>query len=145
MDIWDEYLFQEDVHSQVESMIDAAGYVFFFKFGKELFGTGEDNRIIFARMKNPDKDMPKNWEEDASFSADNLNKNIKGQPGTQVFHKTDVDKVKIVDRDKVVAALQKVAEKEGGVAPKKNFSIDLMKIFHHDPDTPPNFVRSDEE
>lgn len=145
MDIWDEYLFEEDIHGQVESMIDSAGYVVFFKFNKEIFGAGEDSRVVFARMKNPDEDMPKNWEEEASFSADNLNKKTRGEPGTQVFHKSDLKKIKIIDREKAVEQLRKIAEKTGGVSKSKVHMLDLSKLFRRDPDEPPNFVRADEE
>jgi len=145
MDIWDECLFEEDVHGQVESMIDAAGYVVFFKFNKEIFGASENSRVVFARMKNPDEDMPKNWEEEASFSADNLNKATRGEPGTQVFHKGDLNKIKIIDREKAVEQLQKIAEKAGGISKSKVHVLDLSKLFHHDPDEAPNFVRADEE
>lgn len=146
MDVWDEYLLTEEIRGQIESMIDSANHVLFFKYKKEIFGAGEDSRVAFARMKNPDDEMPKNWEDEASFTADNLNKAIRGEPGTQVFHKENLKEIKILDRDKAVEQLQKVAEKAGGVSVKKQVHmLDLSKLFHHDPDEAPNFVRADEE
>lgn len=142
----DFFKFYEDIRSQIDSMIDSNGYVLLFKLGKDVFGAGEDSRVVFARMKIPDDDMPKNWEDEASFSADNLNKSIRGEPATQVFHQKDLKKIKVLDRDKVVEQLVKAAEKQGGISPKKSFmKLDLSKFFHHNPDDAPNFVRADED
>lgn len=129
----------EDIGGQINGAIDSAGYVFFFKKGKEIFGAGEDSRVIFAKIKNPDEELPKNWEEDANFSADNLNKVVRGEPAQQVFRAEDLKQIEVIDREKAVANLQKVAEKLGDKAfPKRSaFKIDLSRFFAYDPDQAP--------
>lgn len=143
MDIWDEYLLIDDIRHQIESMMDPSKFVFFFKFNKEVFGSDEDSRVAFAKMKNPDDDMPKNWEDEVNFAAENFNKMIRGEPATQIFHKKDLDKIKIIERDKAVNALQKVAEENGSVK-KKHDEIEIT-LPHHDRDEAPNFIRADED
>lgn len=139
----------ESLEGEVNHLIDSAGHVLFFKKGKELFGAGEDSRVIFARMKHPDEETPKEWAKDASFSAQNLNKAVRGEPSQHVISNDDLKKIKVIDRDEVVKDLAKEAESLGDKAfPKRQkFQLDLSRIFQRiqNPDDPPNFVRADEE
>jgi hypothetical protein len=148
MDMWDEFLLDEEAAAKIESLIDSAGHILFFKKGNELFGAGEDGRVVFAKMKHPDEEMPKNWEEEASFSADNLNKVVRGEPPQHVFHKADLDEIQIMDREEVVESLRKEAEKLGDKAfPEPRIRvINFEKLLGRgDPDDAPNFVRADEK
>ena len=149
MDMADEQLYIDDCRARVESMIDN-DYVLLFKKGDDIFGGGEDSRVIFAKMKDPnDEDAPSGWAEEASFSADNLIKKLKGEPAQHVFDKDDLKKIKIIERDDAVDELHKEAEKLGDNAfPKPKMHIlDLSKLFQRqkDPDEAPNFVRADED
>ena len=150
MDMADEHAYIEDCRHRVESMIDNGDYVLLFKKDKDYFGGGEDSRVVFAKMKDPnDEDAPSGWDEEASFSADNLLKKLKGEPAQNIFDKKDLKKIKIVDREEIIDKLHKEAEKLGdGAFPKPKMHIlDLSKLFQkqHDPDEAPNFVRADED
>ncbi len=150
MDMWDECVLTEELERQVESLIDNAGHVLFFKKDGDVFGAGEDSRVVFAKMKNPDDEMPDGWAEDATFSAENLNKAVRGEPAQHVINNEDLKRVEVVDREKAVELLSKEAEKLGDKAfPKKpKFQvIDLARILqkYQSPDEPPNYVRADEE
>ena len=147
MDMADEHSYVEDCRHRVEQLIDEAGYVLLFRKDKEIFGAGEDGRIIFAKLKNPDEELPKDWKEEANFSADNLNKKLKGEPAQHVFSKDDLKEIKVMDRDDAIDELHKEAEKLGDKAfPRPQMHIlDLSKLFKKDPDDAPNFVRADED
>jgi len=147
MDMWDECLLQENAEEKINHLIDSNGYVLFFKKDDSIFGAGEDSRVAFAKMKNPDDDLPKGWEDEASFSADNLNKAIRGEPHQHVFHKNDLEKMSVIDREEVMKTLKKDTEKLGDDAfPARRVQVlDISKLFHHDPDDAPNFVRADEK
>jgi len=150
MDMWDECVLEEELESQAESLIDNAGHVLFFKKDGEIFGAGEDSRVIFARMKNPDDETPEGWAEDATFSAENLHKAVRGEPAQHVISNDDLKQIQIIDRDEAVKLMAKEAEKLGDKAfPKKpKFQvIDLARILqkYTSPDEPPNYVRADEE
>jgi hypothetical protein len=148
MDMSDEFFLKEEIEGKINSLIDSAGHILFFKKGEDLFGAGEDGRVVFAKMKNPDDEMPVNWEEEASFSADNLNKVVKGEPPQHVFHKADLDEIQIMDREEVVESLKKEAEKLGEKAfPEPRIRvINFEKLLGRgDPDDAPNFVRADEK
>lgn len=150
MDLWDDYLLEEEDANKLRHTLEAQGFVLFFKKGSEYFGASEDSRVVFARMKNPDDEMPDGWEDEASFSAINLNKLVKGEPAQHVFGKTDLKKIKIVDRDDVVEALKGEIDEDHPMkhGEPKFGAIRVIKITrfqHHDRDEAPNFHRADEE
>lgn len=152
MSSFKNWLFEEeDVESKIESMIDSEGFILFFKKDDECFGVNEDGRVVFAKMKSPDDDLPSGWEDEASFSAQNLNKKIKGEPGTtHLFKKSDLKKIKVMDRKEMSKELKKIAEDLGDEAFKKeqgsSFKVlDIAKLFQKEPDEAPNFIRADEE
>ena len=73
--------------------------VFFFKKDNEIYGAPEESRIIFARMKHPDKDdKSKNWDKDATFVAVDL----KSKERQSVFGYKDLNKIKIIDREEAI-------------------------------------------
>lgn len=147
MDLWDEHLFEEDLSGKINSMIDSNSLILFFKKGEDLFGADEDGRVVFAKMKNPDEDMPDGWEDEASFSAQNLHKVMRGEPAQHLFRHEDLKAIKIIDREKMVDLLKAEADKLGDEAfpARKMTVISLSKLFQRDPDDAPNFVRADEE
>lgn len=137
----------EDAKEKIESMIDEGEYILFFKKGGDIFAASEDSRVAFAKMKNPDADMPRNWEEEASFTADNMDKMLRGEPGQHVFSKKDINEMKVMDREKVIEELGEKAQSLGDDAfPRKGIKfIDIRSLFHHDPDQAPNFVQANED
>ena len=147
MDDWDQHLIEAEIDSRINDL--TAPFVFFFKKGKELFGAGEDSRVVFAKIKHPDDELPSGWKDEANFSANNLNKAMIGEPAQHVFSIKDLKSIKILDKEEVDALLQKEIEKLGEKAfpkPKSSFNlIDLSRFMKHDPDDAPNFTRADEE
>jgi uncharacterized protein YozE (UPF0346 family) len=147
MDVWDEYLVENEIDSRVNELI--APFVFFFKKENDIYGAGEDSRVVFAKMKHPDNDLPSGWKEEANFTAHNLKKSVGGEPSQNVFGSKDLKKIKILDKDKVSELLHKEVEKLGEKAfpkEKKTFNlIDLSRFLKRDPDDAPNFTRADEE
>lgn len=147
MDVWDGYLVETEVDSRVESLLGP--FVFFFKKGKEIYGAGEDSRVVFAKMKHPDEELPSGWKDEANFSAHDLKKSMVGEPAQHVFSSKDLKTIKILDKDAVSTMLHKEIPKMGEKAfpkPKKMFNlIDLSRFLQKDPDDAPNFTRADEE
>ena len=147
MDDWDQHLIEAEIDSRIEDL--TGPFVFFFKKGKELFGAGEDSRVVFAKIKHPDDELPSGWKDEANFSANNLNKAIIGQTAQHIFGKKDLKSIKILDKEAVSKTLQKEIEKLGDKAfPKSKSSfnlVDLSRFLKKDPDDAPNFTRADEE
>lgn len=147
MDTWDWHIIEAEVDARIEGLLGP--FIFFFKKDKELYGAGEDSRVIFAKMKNPDDDLPSGWSDEANFSAHNLLKMIKGEPAQHLFNSDDLKQIKIVDKEKVSERLRKEVEKLGEKAfpqQKRTLSlIDLTRFFRKGSDEAPNFVRADEE
>ena len=141
----DQYSLKEEESDNIGSLLDGQGLILFFKNNDDIFGCGEDGRMVFARMKNPDEDSPEEWADEANFIAQNLSKMIRGEPSQGVFCKNDLKKIKVMDRDDVVDELRKTANESG-----KHFgAIQVIKINRMLPktnrDDTPNFSRTDEE
>jgi hypothetical protein len=139
---WAAKSFAED--DRLKHLFDAEGLIFFFKKGDDYFGAGEDSRMAFARMKTPDDETPDGWEEEASFSAENLAKLIRGEPATHVFSHADLKKIKVVDEDKAAAALSEL-KPTAATAPLRRFVRIVRVAFNPDSsDKVPNFSLADE-
>lgn len=136
---------EADNESNIKQIIDGHGMVFFFKKDDDFFGVGEEGRISFARIKNPDNESPDGWEDDASFTAFNISKMVNGEVSQSVFDKDSIKNIKVVDRDDVISELKDSA-KETGV------SKDCIKIIRFgimptdkDRDETPNLTQKDEQ
>ena len=140
MNDWDDQLLKEADEDKLNALLDGLGLVLFFEKDKEIFGSGEDGRVVFAKLKNPDDDLPSGWEDEASFSAQNLSKVVKGEMAQHVFNKESLDEIKIIDRDKAFEELKK------GMG---NIDIRISSapygMFDKDPDQAPNFIQAKEK
>jgi hypothetical protein len=148
MDTWDQSLEEERVKKSIDNLLDNQNFIMFFKKGKEVFGTGEDGRVIFAKIKHPDEETPAGWEKDANFSAVNLNKAAQGDPAQHVFDYKDMKIIKVIDRDKAAKILEKVANNLGEKAfpSQQRFKIlDIGKMFPKDRNFAPNFIQAKEK
>ena len=97
MDLWDE----SQEMDKVEAMLSANQLILFFKKNGNMYGAPESSRLVFARMKNPDKDTPKTYVDEANFMAVNLTKAVQGEEEKVVFGKSDLKDIKIIDQDEV--------------------------------------------
>lgn len=79
------------------------GLIFFFKKDNIIYGATEESRLIFAQIKNPEKD---DIISDINFSAYNLNKLAKGKEEESVFSKKDAEKIKIITKEQAIKALK---------------------------------------
>ena len=139
MDIADEFMLESEIETKINSLVDGQGCIMFFKKEDNVFGCTEEGRVVFARMKNPDDDLPKGWTDEASFSVYNLNKMVRGESGERVLKKDDLDSIKVIERDEVVEELKKEAEKAGDKAFSKQGGLRLLQFKL------PSMSRKDEE
>lgn len=145
MDTWDQYVLEEEAENNLRHFLDMHGLILFFKKDGDYFAAGEDSRVVFARLKNPDKDSAKGWEDEASFSATNLSKMVRGEPSTNVFDKDDIKKIKIVDKEKVLEDLKSNAAEKGSNLKAIRFIKLSIPTGGQDRDDAQNFLRTDEE
>ena len=102
--------------SKIDELIKSQDLIFFFKKGKNIYGGTEENRVMFARMKNKsDKDAPLSLDEKPTFSAINIKRLIDSTPGLthvnakdgstwkleKTFSEEDIKKIKIIDLEKI--------------------------------------------
>ena len=78
--------------------------ILFFKFKNKIYGTNEDNRLMFARLK--DEDENGKWKKEAKFSAFDI-ETLKDEKKEHLFGMKDLDNIKIVNRDEIIKKLSK--------------------------------------
>lgn len=103
-----EYIENVEKAATIKTLIDQNELVMFFRYNSDFFGAPEESRVVFARMKNPSSDNPLAWRKEAGFTALNLSKLIKeGEKKEQMFEFKDLKSIKIVEKDDIVAKLEK--------------------------------------
>ena len=99
---------------------------FLFKKDKVIYGTSENGRLTFARMKNPDKEDAA-WAKDATFSAYNLESE---KPSETVFNKKDLEEIKVIDQEKAQKELDKKGKKMPSIS-DSNSELDEKWILSY--------------
>lgn len=69
---------------------------FYFKYEDEIYGADESSRLIFARMKNPEKQ-----DKQASKLGSFLAKNMKTKT-ERVFGFEDIKKIKVISEEEAI-------------------------------------------
>ena len=108
LDRWDE----SAPSMKVRSLIDTNDLVIFMKKDGKIYGAPESGRVIFAKMKNPDEDLPDDWAKDASFTVFDLEQALKGRKVQAVICYKDLASLKIIDEDAAIKALAKIKSDE---------------------------------
>ena len=144
MDLWDHSVNEENNRSKIESLLDVNKLLLFFKKDGDVFGSGEDARVTFAKMKKPDEDLPSGWVEEASFTAKNLTKELEGNPSNHVFGHKDLKDMKVIDREEAESILNKQANKKGEKIQDKEVIVIAPK-GNKDPDDAQNFIQAKEK
>ena len=115
MDIWDEQLIKEADEASIKSFLDTNNFIMYFSFKdnkkekKRYFGTNEDNRILYSRLKNPSKDdsidpkevftavdIEKAIESSSTMNQENIDSFSRG------FDKSSMKSIKIVQQDDII-------------------------------------------
>jgi hypothetical protein len=137
---WLESAEQED--QSIQSMIDGNDFVLFFTKDNQIFAASEDGRLTFARMKHPDEEDA-DWMKEASFGAVNLNQALEGRRSENIFNMVDLKKIKIIDRNKAIQMLNKVAKSIP--AGKRSIKQNLTLGGEEDPQVPSNMGKIGEK
>lgn len=101
LNLWDKALFVEnkkkaEQQNKVKNIIDGQNLIMFFKHNNKTFGAPEDSRIVFARMKNPDDEIP---EDEVNFPAYDLLQALNGDSTESSFSANDLPDINIITRD----------------------------------------------
>ena len=97
VNLWNNYTINEN-KEKLKSILKDKGFIFFFKKDDDIFGGPEESRLTFARIKNPDENMPKGWETEMSFLANNLSQFLKcgDHLPEKMFYDRDLKNIKII-------------------------------------------------
>lgn len=90
-------------NKKIEEIIYKEQYTLFFEYKKNLFASVEDDRLIFAKIKNKDKDI--DWKQ-AKFLAYDLEAKLKGEERAKYFSIKEIKKIKILQSDEIVRKLK---------------------------------------
>lgn len=136
LDLWDNYVLEENVANEIEKILNGKKILFFFKFKdkgeSKLYGTDDNNRIVYATWKNPTKSDISSPVE--SFQAYDLkalfnSKNSEEGEKIRLFNKKDLPKIStITDRDEIVADLAKHMTGKDFSMPSKTVSKSMQII-----------------
>jgi len=89
-------------NKKIEEIIYKESYTFFFKYEKNIYATAEDGRLIFAKIKNKDKDI---YWKNASFIAYDLEQKIKGEDKIKYFSYKEAEKIKVIQLKEAIKKL----------------------------------------
>lgn len=103
--------FVEEKKREPETLVNSGEFLLFFKYHKDIFGADENSRVVFARMKNPDKEDISNWEKEASFTAKNLSKFVKGEDLSLVLRYENLKDLKVITPEKATQELKKISSR----------------------------------
>ena len=102
-----EFWEDNNLDSKIIALLDSDEYTLYFKKDGEIFGSTEDGRVTFAKIKHPDPELPFHWKDEANFSATNLSKAIHGEKSQHLFGKKDIGKIEIIDKEEALEKLKK--------------------------------------
>lgn len=121
MNVWDRQQLLEAIQekkNRIKALIEGGPLLLFMKHkgSGDIFGSDENSRVIFARMKNPDAEQPEEWADEANFSAFNMCKLLNGEKGHEaLFGKKDLDKLDVIDdKENLIDMLVKAIKGSGG-------------------------------
>jgi hypothetical protein len=132
--LWNECLHLEDLTNQIRGFLDGQGLVMFFKVDKKLYGAPEESRVVFAKMKSSDDEVSDDWKNDANFMGLNLEKALEGVKAHNLFSMKDLEKIRIIEKEKMEKLLLKKAEKVG------NKTDTIPPEEEPEPEKPPGMV-----
>jgi hypothetical protein len=112
MDAWDVICEEREKISMIHQLLDTQEFVFYFRFDNSVFGSPEESRIMYAKMKHPDKNDAGDWMDEANFMAMNLDDILMGQGSQRVFSKKDIKKIKVIDKEEAAEELGKKEDKK---------------------------------
>lgn len=107
MDKWDAHCILEEQAKSINDLMNRHGMILFFKKGDDLFGSPEESRLVFAKLKSNDEDDPMmpGFRDEAKFLGINLLKSMFGDPEDSVenmFGNQDIPNIHVCDRDDAV-------------------------------------------
>lgn len=111
MDIWDNYLAEDDASSKIKMLLDGQNLIMFFTKEGIVYGCPEESRLTFARIKHPNKEDAD--LDEARFGAINLFDALMGKATQVLFNKKDMKKIKIISQEKCASLLEKQLKKNG--------------------------------
>jgi hypothetical protein len=96
------FLEEQDRVSKVSNYLDEKKYTFFFEYEKDLYAAEEDSRLVFAKMKHEDEDLPADWRTELKFSATKVIPELIGEEPARYFGFKNLKNIKNIDREEVI-------------------------------------------
>lgn len=94
---------------KISSYLDEKEYTFFFKYENKIYAATEESRLIFAKIKNEDEDLPSDWKNELKFSAIDLIKSLTEDIGARFFGYNNLKNIKNIDRETIIKKLSKLS------------------------------------
>lgn len=93
--LWEDAV--EQRKNKLRLIIDNSDMLFFFRYQGNVYGTSENGRVIFAKMKDKkDDDNTKSWRKEASFTATNICELANGKQVQNVFGDKECNDIDVI-------------------------------------------------
>jgi len=110
MDAWDLGKTILECEERINDILDKHELILFFTKGDDVFGSPEEGRLVFAKLKTDTEDDPMQpgFRQEARFPAFNLFKCMgDGEAGVEsVFGIKDLPDISVIDREKAVEMMR---------------------------------------
>ncbi len=107
LDKWDDFVQSE----KEEEILDDDSLCMYFTLNGEVFGSPEESRLIFAKIKDP-KDEDKDALKDAMFSGIDLIKIMGGERTERLFSIKDLPNIRIIGKEELAKLLRSNRKKK---------------------------------
>lgn len=101
------FLEKQERSAKINSYLDEKQYTFFFEYENEIYAATEDNRLVFAKIKCKDDDLPPDWKTEVKFLAIKLIPSLSGTESSKYFGFKELKKIKNLDKDEIVKKIIK--------------------------------------
>lgn len=102
---WEKHCIKEN---KISDVLDQNQFIIFFQKDGTLYGGKEDDRLIFAKLKNNDTEDPMhpNFKKEAVFTGIDLKKAFKnGISKPEEFNYKDIKNIKVCDKKEAIRIL----------------------------------------
>ena len=114
--LWENEQNKKLIKNQVKTLLASEDFVMYFKKNGDVYACGEESRLTFARIKNPNDDDMVDLE--SNFMAVNLTKGLKNNTKVQnIFSNKDVKSIKIISEEEAEKTL--ISQVKGKVTDAK--------------------------
>lgn len=92
-------------NKKIEELLFNKQIIFYFKYKNILFGSKEEDRIIFAKIKSKEKRSPLDYSNNI-FEGYDLKMLLNNETKIKKFNKKMINKIKVITQEEAIKELK---------------------------------------